>query len=417
MNGERKNVRVLEGKTILLGVCGGIAAYKAADLCRMLSREGAAVRVIMTASAREFIAPLTFSALTGNPVMSGTFDDSSDTALTHIDLANKADLFLVAPATANMIAKFAVGLADDLLSTTALVVTCPVIVAPAMNVHMYAKGIVQDNLKVLKERGWYVVEPEEGALACGAVGKGRLATLETIVSFCRRALSSQDFTGKKILVTAGGTREPLDPVRFISNYSSGKMGYALARAAWERGAMVTLISAAQAPPPVGVDYIQVQTASEMLAAVMELYGETDIVIKAAAVADFRPVEKAAGKIKKGSLKEWTIQLEAVPDILGILGEAKDKQLLIGFAAETDDLIKNAKEKLKSKNIDLIVANDITSKGSGFGSDTNEVTLVFPDGRLVELPCLLKYDVANHILEAIKSLPGYNKAVSSKGGNS
>jgi phosphopantothenoylcysteine decarboxylase/phosphopantothenate--cysteine ligase len=399
-------VKFLEGKTILLGVCGGIAAYKAAELCRLLVQEGATVRVIMTAGAREFISPLTFSTLTGQPALTAIFGAGSDGPLTHIDLANKADLFVVAPATANILAKLAAGLADDLLSTTALAVNCPTLVAPAMNVNMYAKAAVQENLATLKRRGWGIIEPEEGFLACGTTGKGRLASLERIVAACRRALAPRDYQDLAVLVTAGGTKEPLDPVRYIGNYSSGKMGYALARAAWERGARVTLITASPLPPPPEVKVVRVQTADEMLAALEERFKGADIVLKAAAVADFRPVAQAAQKIKKGSKKKLTLELEPTVDILASLSRMKERQILVGFAAETEDLLANARQKLQSKQLDLIVANDVTRPGAGFDSETNIVTLLFPDGGKQQLPQLSKLEVAHRILDAVKTLPRF-----------
>ncbi|WP_406678223.1 bifunctional phosphopantothenoylcysteine decarboxylase/phosphopantothenate--cysteine ligase CoaBC [Moorella sp. ACPs] len=399
-------MKFLEGKTILLGVCGGIAAYKAAELCRLLVQEGATVRVIMTAGAREFISPLTFSTLTGQPALTAIFGAGSEGPLTHIDLANKADLFLVAPATANILAKLAAGLADDLLSTTALAVNCPTLVAPAMNVNMYANAAVQENLATLKRRGWGIIEPEEGFLACGTTGKGRLASLERIVAACRRALAPRDYQDLAVLVTAGGTREPLDPVRYIGNYSSGKMGYALARAAWERGARVTLITASPLPPPPEVEVVRVQTADEMLAAVEERFKGADIVLKAAAVADFRPAAQAAQKIKKGSKRKLTLELEPTVDILSSLSRMKERQILVGFAAETEDLLANARQKLQDKQLDLIVANDVTRPGAGFGSETNIVTLLFPDGGKQELPQLPKMEVAHRILDAVKTLPRF-----------
>ncbi|CEP69459.1 Flavoprotein [Moorella glycerini] len=399
-------MKFLEGKTIILGVCGGIAAYKAAELCRLLVQEGATVRVIMTAGATEFIAPLTFSTLTGQQALTEIFGAGSGGPLTHIDLANKADLFLVAPATANILAKLATGLADDLLSTTALAVNCPTLVAPAMNVNMYAKAAVQENLATLKRRGWGIIEPEEGFLACGTTGKGRLASLERIVAACRRALAPQDYRDLVVLVTAGGTREPLDPVRYIGNYSSGKMGYALARAAWERGARVTLITASPLPPPPEVEVVRVQTAAEMLAALEERFAGADIVLKAAAVADFRPVAKATQKIKKGQQRELFIHLEPTVDILACLSRMKERQILVGFAAETKDLLTNAGQKLKEKQLDLIVANDVTRPGAGFGSETNIVTLLFPGGRKEELPQLPKLEVAHRILDAVTTLPRF-----------
>ncbi|WP_258359400.1 bifunctional phosphopantothenoylcysteine decarboxylase/phosphopantothenate--cysteine ligase CoaBC [Moorella sulfitireducens (nom. illeg.)] len=401
-------MKFLEGKTVLLGVCGGIAAYKAAELCRLLVQEGATVQVIMTAGAREFISPLTFSVLTGQPALTEIFKPGGEDPLTHIDLADRADLFLVAPATANILAKLAAGLADDLLTTTALAVTCPTLVAPAMNVNMYAKAAVQENLATLERRGWGIVEPEEGFLACGTTGKGRLAGLERIVAACRRALAPGDYRDVAVLVTAGGTREPLDPVRYIGNYSSGKMGYALARAAWERGARVTLVTASPLPPPPEVEVIRVQTAAEMLAAVEGRFEGSDIVLKAAAVADFRPVAQAANKIKKDAKQGLNLELEPTVDILAYLGRRKKRQILVGFAAETQDLLANARQKLQNKHLDLMVANDVTRPGAGFGSDTNIVTLLYPDGSKEELPRLSKPEVAHRILDAVKNLPGFPK---------
>ena len=400
-------MRVLEEKTVILGVCGGIAAYKAAELCRLLVQEGAAVRVIMTAAATEFIAPLTFSTLTGHPALAAVFGTGSEGPLTHIELANQADLFLVAPATANTLARLARGQADDLLSTTALAVNCPALVAPAMNVNMYAKAAVQENLAILKRRGWGIIEPEAGFLACGTTGKGRLAALERIVAACRQALTTRDFQDLVVLVTAGGTREPLDPVRYIGNYSSGKMGYALAQAAWERGAHVTLITASPLPAPPEVEAIRVQTAQEMLTALEQRFAGADIVLKAAAVADFRPVATAAQKVKKEHRERLVIELEPTADILLSLGEKKGRQILAGFAAETEDLLAHAGQKLRDKHLDLIVANDVTRTGAGFGSDTNIVTLLFADGRREELPQLPKIEVAYRILDAIKSLPRFS----------
>ncbi|GAF26620.1 phosphopantothenoylcysteine synthetase/decarboxylase [Moorella thermoacetica Y72] len=404
--GQEEGVRVLEGKNIILGVSGGIAAYKGAELCRLLVQEGATVRVIMTRAAREFITPLTFSTLTGHPALTETFGEGSGGPLTHIDLARGADLFLVAPATANILGKLAAGIADDLLTTTALAVDCPTLVAPAMNVHMFAKAAVQENLVTLKRRGWGIVEPEEGFLACGATGKGRLAALERIVAACRRALAPQDFRDRVVLVTAGGTREPLDPVRYIGNYSSGKMGHALARAAWERGARVTLITASQLPPPPGVTAVPVRTAAEMLASLKERFNGADVVIMAAAVADFRPGRVADRKIKKETLKELTISLEPTEDILAALGRVRERQLLVGFAAETEDLLANARHKLAAKGLDLVVANDVTRPGAEFGSDTNIVTLLYPGGRYEELPRLPKLEAAYRILDAVAALPRF-----------
>ncbi len=407
-------MRFLKDKTVVLGISGGIAAYKAADLCRLLMREGATVQVVMTAAAQKFITPLTFAALTGQPVFTAFFPDGSDSPISHIELANRADLFLVAPATANILAKLALGIADDLLSATALAISCPALVAPAMHVNMYNKDSVQSNLATLKKRNWSIIEPEEGTLACGAKGKGRLAVLGTIISACRQALAPQDFCNQDIIVTAGGTKEPLDPVRYLGNYSSGKMGYALAQAAWERGARVTLISASQLPPPVGVEFVAVQTAAEMFSAVKERFDKVNIVLKAAAVADFRPLTVAAEKIKKDPDLNNIIELGLTDDILANLGRLKKRQLLVGFAAESDALQENAREKLQAKNLDLVVANDITQEGAGFGGDTNIVTLIYPDGSAQKLPLLAKSELAHHILEAIKTLPRWTETGPEKG---
>ncbi|MGI9952315.1 bifunctional phosphopantothenoylcysteine decarboxylase/phosphopantothenate--cysteine ligase CoaBC [Moorellaceae bacterium AZ2] len=402
-------MNVLQGKKIILGVCGGIAAYKAGDLCRLLVKEGARVHVIMTRSGQEFITPLTLSTLSGNPVLTDTFDFAGRSPLVHIEVAEGADLLLIAPATANIIAKLAAGIADDLLSTTALAVTCPALIAPAMNVNMYSKAVVQENLALLEKRGWGIIEPEEGILACGAKGKGRLASLSRIMAAVRRALFAQDFAGRRVLVTAGGTREPLDPVRYLSNRSSGKMGYALAQAAWERGARVILVSAATGlEPPWGIEIYQVETAAEMAERVLQLFPQVDVVIKAAAVADFRPAQAAAEKIKKGGREHLTITLEPTVDILAELGKRKQDQILVGFAAETSRALEHGAQKMKAKNVDLMVVNDVTREGAGFGSDTNLVTLLYPDGRREELPCLPKLEVAHRILEAVKALPAFTK---------
>lgn len=402
-------MKVLQGKKIILGVCGGISAYKAAELCRLLVKEGAQVQVLMTRAAKEFITPLTFSTLSGRPALSEMFGEEGINPLLHIEVARGADLFLIAPATANIIAKLALGLADDLLSTTALAVTCPALIAPAMNVHMYNNPAVQENLAILKRRGWEVIEPEEGELACGVQGKGRLASLEKIMAVVRKAILPQDLAGKTFLITAGGTREPLDPVRFISNRSSGKMGHALAQAAWERGARVFLVSAAVGvEPPWGVEYYPVETAADMAGKVLSLFPQVDVVIKAAAVADFRPAEVAGEKIKKGDLKSLVLTLEPTVDILAELGKAKKHQILVGFAAETQDPLRQGALKMETKNVDLMVINDVTLEGAGFGSDTNIVTLLYPDGRKEELPRLPKLEVAHRILDAVKCLPRFKE---------
>jgi phosphopantothenoylcysteine decarboxylase/phosphopantothenate--cysteine ligase len=393
---------MLEGKFITLGVTGGIAAYKAADLTSKLVGLGVAVRVIMTRSAGEFVRPLTFEALTGNPVSSDLFVYSTGHKVPHIDLAGQSDLIVVAPATANILGKLAHGIADDLLTTTLLAATCPVLICPAMNVSMYANRAVQENIKILTGYGYHFVEPETGRMACGHVGKGRLADIGVIIRAIKALLQPPgDMQGLTMLVTAGGTREPIDPVRYISNHSSGKMGYALAEAASSRGARVILVSAPTAlVPPPGVETVPVETAREMRDAVMEHYPEADIVIKAAAVADYRCELAASDKIKKTGEK-MTLELVRNPDILAQLGAGKKEGVtLVGFAAETSQLEKNALEKLSRKNLDLLVANDVTMPGAGFGSDTNIVKLFFAGGRVESLPEMDKLDVAQKILDAV-----------------
>jgi phosphopantothenoylcysteine decarboxylase/phosphopantothenate--cysteine ligase len=388
----------INGKTILLGVSGGIAVYKAAALCSRLTQGGAEVHVIMTESAAKFVAPLTFQTLSRQPVMIDTFDERDASVVSHIDLADRADLVVVAPATANILAKMAHGLADDMLSTTLLAVTAPVFAAPAMNVHMYAHPAVQHNMERLRQRGVRFIEPGIGQLACGYVGKGRLAEPEEIAAAIERHFAGQGLLrGRRVLVTAGGTVERIDPVRYITNDSSGKMGYALAEAARDLGAQVTLVSGrADLPCPAGVTFVPAGSALDMMDRVMERLDESDLVIKAAAVADYRPAAPAEQKIKK---KEERLTLELVrnPDILQAIGERKTHQFVIGFAAETGDLEANALEKLRRKRCDLLVANDVTRPGAGFGVDTN-IVQIYDEGGLVEaLPQLDKREVAERIL--------------------
>ncbi|MFZ5648503.1 MAG: bifunctional phosphopantothenoylcysteine decarboxylase/phosphopantothenate--cysteine ligase CoaBC [Bacillota bacterium] len=393
---------MLEGRFITLGVTGGIAAYKAADLASRLNGLGASVHVIMTRSAGEFIRPLTFEALTGNPVFTGLFSASPGFRMPHIDLATRPDIIVVAPATANLLGKLAHGLADDLLTTTIMAATCPVLLCPAMNVNMYANQVVKDNISRLTGLGYHFVEPETGRMACGHVGKGRLADPGTILSAITGLLfKNEDMKGLTVLVTAGGTREPIDPVRFISNRSSGKMGYALARAARSRGARVILVTTPTGlPVPTGVETVQVESALEMYDAVMRLYPGADVVIKAAAVADYRCEQVAGHKIKKEGDK-LTVNLVRNPDILAELGRQKREGVtLVGFAAETRDLLENARQKLVAKNLDLLVANDVTLPGAGFGADTNIVKLVFAGGRCESLPVMEKTDVAQRVLDAV-----------------
>ncbi|MGB9792412.1 MAG: bifunctional phosphopantothenoylcysteine decarboxylase/phosphopantothenate--cysteine ligase CoaBC [Thermacetogeniaceae bacterium] len=388
-------------KNVVLGVTGSIAAYKAAELTSMLVKRGYEVYVVMTEAATKFVTPLTFQTLSQHRVYVDMFETPKDWEIGHVSLAQRADVVLVAPATANFIAKLAVGLADDLLSATILATRAPVIIAPAMNVGMYENPIFQRSMSFLKKEGYYFVEPDEGRLACGASGKGRLASLEKIVAVVDSVFSSKsDLCGKRVIVTAGPTREPLDPVRFLSNYSSGKMGYALAEEARERGACVTLISGpVNLEPPRGVDVVYIETAEEMFDAVKKYFETADVVIKAAAVADFKPAVREKEKIKKDR-DVLTVELRRTPDILQYLGENKKNQVLVGFAAETSDLLENAREKLKQKNLDLIVANDLTEEGAGFGVDTNIVTLIFPDGRITKLPKMTKRELARVIIDEV-----------------
>ncbi|MVO99233.1 bifunctional phosphopantothenoylcysteine decarboxylase/phosphopantothenate--cysteine ligase CoaBC [Paenibacillus lutrae] len=394
---------MLTGKTVVVGVCGGIAAYKAAALCSKLSQAGADVRVIMTRSAAQFITPLTFQSLTRKPVAIDTFDEKDAAVISHIDLADRADLVVVAPATANMIGKMAHGLADDMLSTTLLATTAPVMVAPAMNVHMYTHPAVIDNMNKLRERGVRFVEPGTGQLACGYVGQGRLAEPEEI--FDRIAAffkADAPLQGKRVIVTAGGTVERIDPVRYITNDSSGKMGYALAEAAQALGASVTLISGPTAlPVPAGVERITVISAEDMLQEVMARYDTMDFVFKAAAVADYRPAQQRPQKMKKTG-ETLTIDLVKNPDILQTLGKIKKHQFLVGFAAETEKVDEYALDKLIRKNCDLLVANNVSLEGAGFGTDTNIVRVFDRDGLVEALPVMSKREVAEYIVRLAAS---------------
>lgn len=399
---------------------GGIAAYKAATLCSRLVQKGADVHVIMTASATQFITELTLQTLTRNTVYTDTFDEREPAVVSHIHLADLADLVLVAPATANVIAKMAHGMADDMLSTTLLATTAPVMIAPAMNVHMYDHPAVKHNMNLLVERGAMMIEPGEGLLACGYVGKGRLEEPESIVDVVERFFEQRDsadisgqgqaslLKGKKVVVTAGGTIERIDPVRYITNDSSGKMGFAIAAAARDLGADVKLVMGnTQAKPPENVELIPVQSAQDMYEAVTREWDDADIVVKAAAVADYRPKEVYTEKIKK---KGDTLSLELVKniDILETLGKQKTHQFLIGFAAETQSVEMYAREKLERKNCDLIVANDVTRTGAGFGTDTNAVHIYDREGLVEELPVMAKDDVAHRLLRiAAERIAGRN----------
>ncbi|MCZ8511422.1 bifunctional phosphopantothenoylcysteine decarboxylase/phosphopantothenate--cysteine ligase CoaBC [Paenibacillus filicis] len=409
---------MLNGKTIVLGVCGGIAAYKAAALCSKLTQAGAEVRVILTESATKFIAPLTFQTLSRHPVAVDTFDEKDASVVQHIDLADRADLILVAPATANMIAKMAHGLADDMLSTTLLATTAPVLVAPAMNVHMYGHPSVEANMQTLADRGVRYIEPGTGQLACGYVGKGRLAEPEEIVAAVERFFQEKRMlAGKRVLVTAGGTIERIDPVRYLTNDSSGKMGFAIAEEASRMGAEVTLVTGKTSVPlPPGVKAVRTESALDMMEAVLSRLQDNDIVIKAAAVADYRPAEQAQQKIKKKK-SELTLQLVKNPDILKAVGERKTTQFVVGFAAETERVAEHAMDKLKRKNSDLLVANDVSAEGAGFGTDTNIVSFFDQNGLVEALPVLPKAEVARRLLTLIASrMEGGKTAANDHSGN-
>ena len=388
---------------IMLGVSGGIAAYKAVEIASRLKKAGCQVHVLMTSAAAKFVTPLTFREISGNEVHSDLWQEVKNWRVEHIALAELADLFLIAPATANIIGKIANGIADDLLTTAVMATRAKVIIAPAMNNNMYTNPIVQSNLDRLRTFGYEIIEPDSGDLACGTKGVGRLPEPPAIVERVFKKLRpAKTLAGLKVIVTAGGTREPLDPVRYLGNHSSGKMGYALAAAAIERGAEVTLISGAvNVEPPAGARLLKVQTALEMREAVLQYYGEADIVIKAAAVADYRPEKAMEQKIKK-SEDGLIVRLVKNPDILKELGDAKTKQILVGFAAETENLIVNAKLKLKNKNLDLIVANDVTADGAGFNADTNIVQLISPN-EVLALPQMPKSALAEIILDKIYDL--------------
>jgi len=394
----------LNGKRILLGVTGSIAAYKAVELLRLLAKAGAEVQVVMTEAAAKFVAPLTFETLSRQEVLLDMWSLAYSHRIGHIEATQRADLFVVAPATARTIARLALGLADDFLSCIYLASRCPVVVAPAMDCDMLEHQVVQENLGRLRDRGVHIVEPDTGPLASGMVGRGRLADVAAILDRIELVLSPrQDFAGQVVLVTAGPTREPLDPVRFLSNRSSGKMGYAIAEAAAARGARVILVSGptALAAPP-GVDCIHVETADEMYRAVLAKLEPAGVVIKAAAVADYRPKRRADRKIKKDQAVP-EIALEPTPDILAELGKRKGTRILVGFAAETDDLLDNARMKLQRKNLDLVVANNVREAGAGFDVDTNVVTMLDGAGRAETLPLLSKREVADRILDRVKVL--------------
>ena len=392
---------MLSNKTVVLGVTGSIAGYKAAEIASQLTQLGAKVHVIMTEEAIQFISPVTFRAITGRPVVTEMFDLGSEFSIEHISLANAADVIVIAPITANVIAKLAAGIADDMLCCTVLATRAPVLIAPAMETNMYANPVTQDNLSKLKARDFVIVGPATGWLASGKEGLGRLADVNDVISAIHRVLrAGEDLTGRNVVITAGGTQEPIDPVRYIGNRSSGKMGHALAEAARDRGANVTLVTAPTSlPGPVGIDVIRVGTAEEMRQAVHNAAPRADALIMAAAVADYRPVRTAKDKIKKGKAG-LTLELERTSDILG---SVKGNFIKVGFAAESSKVVENAKKKVKEKRLDFIVANDITARDSGFDTDTNRVTIIDRKGNVERLPLLAKREVAERILDKVAAL--------------
>ncbi len=393
---------MLKGKCVVLGVTGSIAAYKIASLASALVKLGADVNVIMTKNATNFINPITFETLTSNKCLVDTFDRNFQFNVEHVALAKRADIFMVAPASANVIGKMAHGIADDMLTTTILAAKCKKLVSPAMNTNMFTNPIVQDNLETLKKYGFEIIEPASGYLACGDTGAGKMPEPEVLLQYILRELAHEhDLNGKRVLVTAGPTEEAIDPVRYITNHSTGKMGYAIAKAAMERGAEVTLVSGPVAiEPPMFVEVVNVRSAAEMAEAVKLMAGECDIIIKSAAVADYRPKTVAAEKIKKKDGEQSSIELERTEDILSYLGaHKKEGQFICGFSMETENMLENSKSKLERKNVDMIVANNLRTKGAGFGTDTNVVTLIMKDESW-ELPIMSKDDVANAIFDTI-----------------
>ena len=395
---------MLKGKRVVLGVTAGIAAYKAAEFVRLLVKEEADVHVAMTQNAQKFIAPLTFQTLSGNPVISDPFALLEDAEIGHIALADLAELVVILPATANIIGKIANGIADDFLSTMVMATRAPVLFVPSMNVNMWENKALQRNIETLLERGYHLLEPGEGELACHWYGKGRLPELTEVIEKMEDLFSPKDLRGEQILITAGPTQEPMDPVRFVTNRSSGKMGYALAQTARRRGAGVILISGPVSLPLPRRDikFFPVRSAEEMEKAVFANLEGSSVVIMAAAVSDYRPRVISESKIKKGD-SDTSLTLERTEDILGRLGKRKRNRILVGFAAETEDLVANARKKLKGKNLDLIVANDVTKPGVGFDSDTNQVKILYPSGEVKDLPMMSKREVSQFILDDLVSL--------------
>jgi len=395
---------MLKDKEIVIGVTGGIAAYKAAELVRLLVKEGAHVHVVMTRNAQEFVTPLTFQTLSGNPVVTDPFALVDDQKIGHIALADLAELIVILPATANIIGKIANGIADDFLSTMVMATRTPVLFAPSMNVNMWENKALQKNIQTLIERGYHFIEPGEGELACHWYGKGRLAELSEVMERVEDLFSKKDLRKEKILVTAGPTQEPMDPVRFLTNHSSGKMGYALAKAARRIGAEVILVTGPTSlPAPRGdIKVVGVQTAAQMRKAVLSHMEGCSVVIKAAAVSDFRPKTVSSQKLKKAEASP-SLPLERTEDILREIGKRKGSRILVGFAAETENLISNARRKLQEKNLDLIVVNDVTKPGAGFGQDTNQVKILYPSGEARDLPLMSKEEVSQSILDEVVKL--------------
>ena len=395
---------MLKGKRVVLGVTGGIAAYKAAEFVRLLVKAEADVHVVMSENAQKFILPLTFQTLSGNPVVTDPFTLLEDAEIGHIALADLAELVVILPATANIIGKIAHGIADDFLSTMVMATKAPVLFVPSMNVNMWENKALQKNIQTLLEMGYHLLEPGEGELACHWYGKGRLPELNEVVEKMKDILSTKDLKGEQVLITGGPTQEPIDPVRFITNRSSGKMGYALAKIARRRGAEVILITGPTSLPLPRKDFkfLPVRSAEEMRKAVLNSLEGSSVVIKAAAVSDYRPKVISEKKIKKGE-SDTTLALERTKDILEELGKKKGNRILIGFAAETEDLIANAKKKLKEKNLDFIVVNDVTRPGAGFSSDTNQVKIIYPSGQVKDLPLMTKEEVSQLILDEVVGL--------------
>ena len=397
---------MLKGKTVVIGVSGGIAVYKACDVVSRLKKLNANVHVIMTKSATEFVTPLTFQSLSQNYVVSDMFEEPKTWDVEHISLAKKADVFLIAPATANVIGKVANGIADDMLTTTVMATTGKVLIAPAMNTNMYRNPILQRNISILKELGYNFVDPDSGRLACGDIGEGKLASPEKIVDAVVDLFNEdkKDLLGKKIMITAGPTVESIDPVRYLTNRSTGKMGYAIAKMAANRGADVTFVSGpTNIEPPSNIKkLIKVQSAKDMYDAIIDNFDENQVIIKSAAVADYKPKNYSDKKIKKSN-DDLIIELDRNKDIAYELGKIKKNKILVGFAAETNDLIENAKGKISKKNLDFIVANDLTESGAGFGTDTNIVKIIDKDGNIAKYPQMKKDEVADVILDKVKSL--------------